>query len=747
MAITHLVWLDFLISALSFMNACLLLWLGFTVILNAQNRTWGIWLAASGLLFGGSFFLLHSIVIGIYPNLFSIENGWWWQIGWVLVVFLPFAWYIDILWYAGFLNSQCLASENLRSAKKIHTFGIRSLIGLLCLIGVIFVFIIPYSEIRFFGGLNLFHLLSLRGTHLIIWLYAAFIFVCMGLSLYALRQPVPSDRLMGDEARKRALPYLSGATISLFVVTLLVILAFGWVESELIDPGIREKRLIIFAILDIAINALILISVFLIGESVVAYEVYTGETLPRRGLMRYWRRNILLSFGFSVFAGLSLVFYIKTIYILVLTAGLGITFFAMMTWRLVQEREQFMKQLRPFVRSEQIFKQVIQQSEMEVNFPAGTPDLEPEKTLTDIFNHLCEQILHTELAVLTTQTHVLSFKDAALSFTNESENQFEKKLLTFSSCIEQQQLIMPVEIEGFERILWEIPLWRDIGRLGTLFLGRKIDDSLYTQEEIEIARAACERLVDTQAGIQMTKHLVNLQHDQLVQNQLLDQRARQMLHDEILPDLHAILIGLNSKKLEQNKIDEEINNLESIHKRLSALLHNLPTTFSPEISRTSLIDAIKQLPELQPDGPFTEIRWIINADALACVDQLPIHVREVLYFAIRESIRNAAAHGQETSVHAGQSLELQLTKLHALEFSIKNSGGGVVMDRFIQRTKTGGGIGLTIHHTMMAIIGGNLFLESVPGQLAKVTLRIPADTLDALIQQSSHEKGQPYLIR
>ena len=41
MAITHFAGMDFVITALSFINAMLLLWLGFTVILNAQQRTWG----------------------------------------------------------------------------------------------------------------------------------------------------------------------------------------------------------------------------------------------------------------------------------------------------------------------------------------------------------------------------------------------------------------------------------------------------------------------------------------------------------------------------------------------------------------------------------------------------------------------------------------------------------------------------------------------------------------------------------
>ncbi len=732
MAITHFAGMDFLITGLSFMNAMLLLWLGFTVILNAQEKTWGIWLAGSGLLVGGLFFLLHSIVIGIYPDLFSIEKGWWWQIGWILVVFLPAAWYLDILWYTGFSNPGEGLSPYLLIAKRIHTYGIRALIGMISLIGVIFIITIPYSELRFTGGLNLFRLLSFQGTHIIIWLYAFFILLCMGLSIYALRFPVPSGRLMGDEARTRALPFLSGATFSLFLVTILVIFTFGWIETELRSPGLWQTRILIIAILDIAINALILISVLLIGQAVIAYEVYTGETLPRKGLMRYWRRTILLGFGFSIFAGLSLVFYVKTIYILVLTAGLGITFFALTTWRLIGERESFMNQLRPFVRSEQLFEQVIHRD----NRHAAAVDAQSEKILNSIFSHLCQEILRTEYAILVPHTTLLSFQEFALCFPEDIKpDQAMEKCLGFVQLSnDQSKLIEPVHIPEDERILWAISLWGNIGRVGVIFLGKKMDDSLFTQEEIEIARAACERLVDTQSSVQMTKHLVALQREQLVQNQLLDQRARQLLHDEILPEIHTVILELNSASKNSSTAERETNILEAIHKKLSDMLHNLPTSFSPEISRTHFLEAIQLLPELQLDGSFSTVKWAVSSEAVACIDKLPINVREVLYFATREAIRNAAVHGGGTADSKEQSLEIEICRPHGVEISIKNTGCTMDVEQISKRLSDGGGKGLSIHQTMMAIIGGSLLLENVPGQFVKVILRLPAQNIPSKIE-------------
>ena len=48
-----------------------------------------------------------------------------------------------------------------------------------------------------------------------------------------------------------------------------------------------------------------------------------------------------------------------------------------------------------------------------------------------------------------------------------------------------------------------MPLWSERGLIGVLLLGEKRDGGLYTQEEIEIARASGERLIDTQASAEM----------------------------------------------------------------------------------------------------------------------------------------------------------------------------------------------------------------------------------------------------
>ena len=114
--------LNWAIMAVSFFNTILLLWLGATVLLNAERRDWGIGLATGGLLLGGAFFVSHTAILGLFigGHLVSgytaiISDGllvigrnmiFWWTTGLAPAIALPFAWYLIMLWYGGFWNRE-----------------------------------------------------------------------------------------------------------------------------------------------------------------------------------------------------------------------------------------------------------------------------------------------------------------------------------------------------------------------------------------------------------------------------------------------------------------------------------------------------------------------------------------------------------------------------------------------------------------------------------------------------------------
>ena len=94
--------LDWAIMAVSLFNTILLLWLGLTVLLNAERKSWGVRLTGGGLLTGGVFFISHSAILGRGLHTASRGSDFWWHVGWLPVILSPVAWYVVMLWYAGF---------------------------------------------------------------------------------------------------------------------------------------------------------------------------------------------------------------------------------------------------------------------------------------------------------------------------------------------------------------------------------------------------------------------------------------------------------------------------------------------------------------------------------------------------------------------------------------------------------------------------------------------------------------------
>jgi len=53
-------------------------------------------------------------------------------------------------------------------------------------------------------------------------------------------------------------------------------------------------------------------------------------------------------------------------------------------------------------------------------------------------------------------------------------------------------------------------------------------------------------LIDTRASAELARRLMALQRQRVAETQLLDQRARRVLHDDVLPQLHAAMLALSA---------------------------------------------------------------------------------------------------------------------------------------------------------------------------------------------------------
>lgn len=747
-------WLDWAMLSVSLFNALLLLWLGLTVFLNAERRVWGIWLSSGGILLGAIFFTSHSAILGQGVNMITPGLNFWWRLGWIPVAALPFMWYIAILWYAGYWDHSHgqTAGRGELYRRQSGWFALAVLSGLV-LIGLLG-FANPLPTLDDLANARLADAPAIAGIPALIVAYPLYTLLCMGLSIDALHQPETSKRLMGKLARARARRWLLATSVVLLGVSLLV----GWVMVWIVNNawrGIFQTRLIVtVGWFDLVIAGLIAVSVLLLGQAVVSYEVFTGKTLPRRGLAQYWRRAVILSAGFSLLASGSLTMGLRPIYTLLLSAVVMLTFFALLGWRAFAERERLIENLRPFAAGQKSFESLLKD------------DTSAGHVLDDgiyaPFRALCVNVLETERAGLFPYGPLALLAGEALFYPPESAfspPDLNEIAASLDETSEVGLALNPAEAGG---TIFAVPLWRSRGLSGVILLGQKPGGGPYTQEEIEIAQATGEGLIDARASAEIARRLISLQRQRLVVSQVVDQRVRRKVHDEILPQVHTTILELVGGGMAQSKNGKVLELLEETYNQLSNLLQSMPSPTAPEVEQFGVVGALRRTVDDEMGGAFDEVGWRIETQAEAVTRALPPLIAEVIYSAVREGLRNAARYGRGGNSQSrlclqivmeidderllrvtlednGVGFEDQYTRDTIMQQNIHEAGRGEKTDaqqeeggrisedtNAISRSAQGGsGQGLALYSTLVAVIGGTLTINSRPGQYTRLTLELP----------------------
>jgi signal transduction histidine kinase len=696
----------------SLFNTVLLLWMGLTVLLNAERRTWGVWLAGGGMLMSGAFFISHSAILG--HGLYYVSRGmdFWWHVGWVPVIASPFAWYVVMLWYAGFWNEG--HSPLRRRQRPWFILAVLLAIGFLGL----FIFANPLPSYSQVAQLNLSATPSVGGVPLLILVYPLYILLCISLSLDALRHPGPSGRVMGDLARRRARPWLVATSVVLLVVSLLVTWVMLWAVLNARQRalyGVYADMAPTVTWFDLTISSLIAVANVLLGRAVVSYEVFTGKTLPRHGFFRHWRSAVILAAGYGVVVGWCLVLQLRPIYSLLLTTILMTFFYALFSWRSFAERERYIDHLRPFVASQRLYEHLL------------TPSAPPEVDAATPFRALCEDVLGARLAYLAALGPLAPLVGPALSYPGGALASLRslRSLPAPGELAAQfnspQTMCLPLDPASYGGASWAVPLWSERGLIGVLLLGEKRDGGLYTQEEIEIARASGERLIDTRASAEMARRLMALQRQRLAESQVLDRQARRVLHDEVLPYLHTAMLTLGGGPA------DAVTLLANVHRQLSDLLREMPATAAPEVARLGLVEALRKAVDGELGSAFDEVSWHVEPGAEREARAIPLLAAEVLFYAAREVIRNAARYGRGEDAARPLHLRVEVAWRDGLEILIEDDGVGLEITTGANggSVRQGSGQGLALHSTMMAVVGGALAVESVPGAYTRVSLTLP----------------------
>ena len=221
---------------------------------------------------------------------------------------------------------------------------------------------------------------------------------------------------------------------------------------------------------------------------------------------------------------------------------------------------------------------------------------------------------------------------------------------------------------------------------------------------------------------------MRLQREQMATTQILDQSTRRVLHDEVLPLIHAAMLSLAAgQPASAATIRAAIEQLSDAHGQVSDLLRELPPTVTPEITRLGLMAALRKAVEVEFAHAFAEVTWRCDEGIEGQMAALSPVAAETLYYAARELVRNAAKHAQSAGQPEGPGLSrpdrpgLEIAARVAdgqIQITIEDNGAGF-------RPEPGAGQGLALHSTLMAIVGGSLSLETIPGQMTRVQLALP----------------------
>jgi signal transduction histidine kinase len=711
-AMTGLFWFDWSLLALSLANGIVLLWLGLTVLLNTERRTPGVALLALGAWLGSAFFAAHTAILASGEGPASAALNLWWEVGWLPLLALPLAWYSIALWYSGF-GSYALRRHRLPLVVLGIAFA--GLVAMLFTTAGLPSFSDAVS-LRFVGAATIF------GAPWFLVLYPVYILACLALSFDALLRPAPAPTRQGASARSRARPWLLTANSLMMVVATLVAAIMVWVArtpgpaptNELFSrqlPALQSwtagtdsaRRLALgIAWIDLLVSALLVGVIFCISYALVQYEVFSGRVLPRRALRRHWREAWLLAAGYGVVVGAALAAGWRPVYSLLLTALLMTLFFALLGWRTFATQRAFVRRLQPFVVSTHLVEEVTAPPGATGDAESGVQDAKAA------FAALCTDVLQTDYAALIATGPLATLVAQPLVFPAQAA---APATLPKIDRATQDTVLIEVHEATASGAAWAIALQGGQGQIGVMLLGRRRGDGLYTEEEIAIARATGERLLDLQATAALARRLLNLSRGQWAESQVADRQMRRVLHDEVLPDLHAALILLGD---EENAATAQARQLlVAAHRQTADLLRTLPL-WPPTRPEGNLLEDLRRLVETEMASRFDAVRFIADDAAVSAASQLNALSAEVLFYAVRELVRNAARHGRSRTER-----RLTLTVAVAgtvaggspLTITVQDDGVGFMTDA---NTPMGSSQGLALHRAMLAVVGAVLNLEPGP---------------------------------
>lgn len=505
-------------------------------------------------------------------------------------------------------------------------------------------------------------------------------------------------------------------------------------------------------VLDLVANGAVAFIILLIGYSIIRHGVLIERPLARRGFVVQWRGIVIVDTTVAVFIALLVTSTRSNLEGLLLITALATVAYAMFTWSSYTAHDRYIALLGPFLRS------------TGLRHWLNTDLQKTEQGLQDLFFHLCQDALAVRCARLTViagpvrrsfsyrwpehvsiaekqHTETAQPGDAEmLALDQRRRNSLDRagwseflaarrKALTGREAVVMHAHRLRMSVDEQPMICWVLPMYDERGLAATLYLGPRQDGGAFTDEDMDLAHACGQRILDTLGDHEAMQAVAGLLRRRIVDVKLLGAQQRRVLHDEILPQMHLALLRLETLRSQRDEIalDEAVGMISDAHRRLAAMMRATSPGVPHRLERDGMMPAIRAMLEQDFQNVFDEVEWRVSDETAARIDEVvPPAIAELIFAAVQEALRNAARHARGTDEHRRLRLTFKASCSPHLEVIVADDGVGITS---VNSSTTGTGGGLLTHGALLAIAGGSLTVKSASGEGVTVRILLPAAAL------------------
>ncbi len=787
--------LQIIALALSVFNLIAFLWLACTVWLNGDRRSTIARVGVVGLSLSALFFFIHALLISgplaQYSSVITVD--FLWHLIWLPAIGVPYIWFVIGLHYAVLMNK--------RWVQRRPFFLIA---GALLGCGVLLLLILNRATFTFRGTLLLLAYSDIDGnipdTFLSPLIVLPILFLCyvafcaigpwftLGRMEKALRalwllctrgtarrllQHSPADPFWDTQTNSEPLdePIFSwnlarptlllaallmvGLTTSLGIMGVWSIV--NWLKvGERIDTQAAQlislnTLPLSLEILDIFATVSIALIVLLIGYSIVRYGILIERPLGRRGFFEQWRGIVIVATAIAILIALLTLFTRGSLGGMLLITCIAAGAYALFTWSSYTAHDRYSAMLGPFLRS------------TNVRHWLNTDLHKTEQSMEALFSHLCQNVLEVRCARLVVLSgpvrRSFSYRWPLPAPTNEPTTLTRIMAArvpparpqrahaihpysdhTPSTAVQAYRIRMA--LQGTPMICWVLPIYDELGLVAELYLGPRQDGGAFTDEDMNLAQACGQRILDTLRDHEAMLAMAGLLRRRIVDVKLLGAQQRRILHDEILPVLHLALLHLETARSStslparndeqthmrsEQALNEAIDSISTVHRQLATMMRAMATGAPHRLERDGMMNAIHTMLIQDFQNAFDEVAWLVNEETAHKIDEMvPPVIAELIFAAVQEALRNAARHARGADVHRRLRMTVEATCQPHLEVIVADDGVGITSTT---STTTGTGGGLLTHSALLAIAGGSLTVKSTPGEGVAVRIFLPAEAL------------------